>query len=126
VLDISAELANVDPILTEQLLVNLLENAIKHTEPGCAIEVRARRDGASAVIEVADHGPGLPPGPPEQVFTKFWTAGAGGVGLGLAVCRAIALAHQGTIEATTRPQGGTAFRVRFPDDGAPPQVLEVA
>lgn len=126
VLDISAELANVDPILTEQLLVNLLENAIKHTEPGCAIEVRARRDGASAVIEVADHGPGLPPGPPEQVFTKFWTAGARGVGLGLAVCRAIALAHQGTIEATTRPQGGTAFRVRFPDDGAPPQVLEVA
>jgi two-component system sensor histidine kinase KdpD len=127
-LDISAELANVDPILTEQLLVNLLDNAVKHTEPGSAIEVRARREGASAVIEVADHGPGLPPGPSDQVFGKFWTARAGGVGLGLAVCRAIALAHNGTIDATSRPGGGTAFRVQFPDDGAPPQVgdLEVA
>jgi two-component system sensor histidine kinase KdpD len=127
-LDISAELANVDPILTEQLLVNLLDNAVKHTEPGCAIEVRARRDGASAVIEVADHGPGLPPGPPDQVFGKFWTARAGGVGLGLAVSRAIALAHDGTIEAAARPGGGTTFRVRFPDDGAPPQLgdLDVA
>jgi two-component system sensor histidine kinase KdpD len=131
---ITDELANVDPILTEQLLVNLLDNAVKHTEPGCAIEVRANRDGASSIIEVSDRGPGLPPGPPEQVFAKFFrgrTAGAGGVGLGLAVCRAIALAHGGTIEALPRDGGGTTFRARFPDDGAPPRLdaepeLEVA
>jgi two-component system sensor histidine kinase KdpD len=133
-LKITDELANVDPILTEQLLVNLLDNAVKHTQPGCAIEVSARRDGPSAVIEVADRGPGLPPGSPDQVFTKFFrgrTAGAGGIGLGLAVCRAIALAHGGSIDAVSRSGGGTIFRVRIPDDGSPPQLgaeseLEVA
>ncbi len=133
-LQITDELANIDPILAEQLLVNLLDNAVKHTEPGCAIEVHARREGASAVIEVSDRGPGLPPGPPDQVFAKFFrgrTAGAGGIGLGLAVCRAIAAAHGGTIEAVRREGGGTTFRATFPDDGAPPALattpeLEVA
>jgi len=124
-LDIADELAHVDPILTGQLLVNLVDNAAKHTQSGCAIEVRARRDGTAALIEVSDAGPGLPPGPAEQVFEKFFRghdATAHGVGLGLAVCRAIALAHGGRIEASPRTSGGTSFRVWFPDAGTPPQI----
>jgi two-component system sensor histidine kinase KdpD len=124
-LDVSDEIAHIDPSLTEQLLVNLVENAAKHTPAGCAIEVRARRDGAAALIEVSDHGPGLPPGPADQVFEKFFRgrgANSGGVGLGLTVCRAIAVAHGGRIEAATRDGGGARFRVWFPDDGAPPRL----
>jgi two-component system sensor histidine kinase KdpD len=120
-IDVAEELAHVDPILTEQLLVNLVDNAIKYT-PG-AIEVRAHREPKAAVIEISDHGPGLPPGPPDQVFEKFFrgdTATGHGSGLGLAVCRGVATAHGGTIEAERRVGGGAAFRVTFPDDGAPP------
>jgi two-component system sensor histidine kinase KdpD len=124
-LEVADELAHVDPLLTEQLLVNLVENATKHTPPGSAIEVRAHREGAAALIEISDYGPGLPDGPPDQVFEKFFRgrgAKAGGVGLGLTVCRAIAVAHGGRIEAGARDGGGAVFRVWFPDDGAPPQL----
>jgi two-component system sensor histidine kinase KdpD len=123
-LDVADELAHVDPILTSQLLVNLVENATKHTPSGCTITVRAHREPKAAVLEVSDRGPGLPEGPAEQVFVKFFQqrrSKAGGVGLGLAVCRAIALAHGGRIEASRQPEGtGSVFRVWFPDDGNPP------
>jgi len=118
-------LAHIDPILVEQLLTNLIENAAKHTPAGTAIEVRGSRDANGAILEVADRGPGLPPGPPRQVFDKFFRgahAAAGGVGLGLAVCRGIAVAHHGTIDALPREGGGAVFRVVFPDDGAPPKL----
>lgn len=117
------ESAFVDPILFEQLLINLLENAAKHTPPGVAIEIRAQRGARSTVLEVVDKGPGLP-GPAERVFDKFYRgpgAAVGGVGLGLAVCRAIAAAHGGKIQAVSR-EGGALFRVWFPDDGAPPRL----
>ena len=126
-LDVADQLAHVDPLLTEQLLVNLVENAAKHTAAGCAIRVSARRDGNAALIEVSDFGPGLPAGPAEQVFEKFFRGKgvkAGGVGLGLTVCRAIAIAHKGRIEAAAGPSGGAVFRVWFPDDGAPPQLAD--
>jgi two-component system sensor histidine kinase KdpD len=120
-------LAHVDAILVEQLLINLLDNAAKHTPAGTAIEVAASRDTTGATLEIRDRGPGLPAGPPRQVFDKFFRgehARAGGVGLGLAVCRGIALAHQGTIDAVRRDGGGATFRVWFPDDGHPPDVSE--
>lgn len=105
----------VDPVLFEQLLLNLLENAAKHTPAGTPIDVRAFRDGSDVVIDVSDRGPGLPPGDPARLFEKF-TRGAGtrtaGAGLGLAVCRGIALAHGGHIEARPRDGGGATFRVR--------------
>jgi K+-sensing histidine kinase KdpD len=123
-LDVTDGMAYVDPILTEQLLVNLLDNAIKHTPAGSALEIVARRDTNAAVIEIRDQGPGLPTGPADQVFEKFYRGHvkATGVGLGLAVCRAIAVAHGGSIEATAGSEGGAIFRVWFPDDGAPPQL----
>jgi two-component system sensor histidine kinase KdpD len=127
VLEVTEDSAHVDPLLTEQLLVNLVENATKHTPPGSTIEVRARRDGAAALIEISDHGPGLPAGPPDQVFEKFFRGRgvkAGGVGLGLTVCRAIAIAHGGRIEASARDGGGATFRVWFPDDGEPPKLVD--
>jgi two-component system sensor histidine kinase KdpD len=126
---VTDELAHVDPILFEQLLVNLVDNAAKHTPSGSPIEVRASRAAKAAIVEVLDRGPGLPPGPADQVFEKFFRAGGkrdGGVGLGLAVCRAVALAHGGSIEAVQRPGGGGCFRVRLPDRGTPPELHELA
>ncbi|HUS33208.1 MAG TPA: DUF4118 domain-containing protein [Kofleriaceae bacterium] len=126
-LAISDEQAHVDPILCEQLLINLIENATKHTPDGTPIDVRVRRESRAAIIEVGDRGPGLPEGRVEQVFEKWFrgsTTRVGGVGLGLAVCRAIVVAHDGVIEAVRRDGGGALFRVTFPDDGAPPQLQD--
>jgi two-component system, OmpR family, sensor histidine kinase KdpD len=106
--------ARVEPVLFEQLLINLIENAVKHTPAGTPIQIHGRPDGNDIVIEVSDRGPGLPPGPPERLFEKF-VRGPGlrtaGAGLGLAVCRGIALAHGGRIEAEQREGGGATFRV---------------
>jgi two-component system sensor histidine kinase KdpD len=106
--------ARVEPVLFEQLLINLVENAVKHTPAGTPIQICGRAEGTDVVIEVSDRGPGLPSGPPERLFEKF-VRGPGlrtnGVGLGLAVCRGIALAHGGRIEAEQREGGGATFRV---------------
>jgi two-component system sensor histidine kinase KdpD len=122
-IDVPAELGvTVDPVLVEQLLGNLVDNAAKHTPAGSPIAISARRDGAGTTIEIADRGPGLPAGPSDQLFAKFYrgpgvrTAGAG---LGLAVCRGIAIAHGGSITATARDGGGASFRVWLPGAEAP-------
>ncbi len=117
-LDVDPEAcAYVDAILFEQLLLNLLENAAKHTAPGTLIEIAGRLDGRDVVLEVSDRGVGLPPGPTDRLFEKFYRGpgvrGAG-AGLGLAVCRGIAIAHGGRIEAEHRQEGGATFRVRLP------------
>lgn len=107
----------LDEVLFEHLMLNLLENAAKYTPPGSAIDVSARVEGANMVVEVADRGAGIPAGQEERIFDKFVRAGAGregGFGLGLAICRAIASAHGGTIIASNRPQGGAIFRVALP------------
>lgn len=111
-------LAHIDPILGELLLVNLLDNAAKHTPAGTPIDLSARREGTTAIIEVADRGPGIPAGSERLVFERFFRAAPGtaaGVGLGLAVCRGITVAHGGTIQALPREGGGTVFRVTLPD-----------
>jgi K+-sensing histidine kinase KdpD len=124
-------LAHVDPILGELLLVNLLDNAAKYTPTGTPLELTARREENGAVIELADRGPGLPEGTERLVFERFFRAapqGTAGVGLGLAVCRGIVEAHEGTIEARAREGGGAVFRVTLPDAEPPPQLqaLEAA
>jgi len=119
---VPAELAvPVDPVLFEQALLNLIENAIKHGTP--PIEISARAAGEHVELEVADHGAGLPEGSEAKVFDKFFRASkAPGVGLGLAVVRGIVEAHGGTISAENRAGGGACFRIVLPAAAEPPAV----
>lgn len=126
-IDTSVPLVRADPVLLEQLVVNLLDNASRHTPAGTNIRIAARRGYDEVEITVSDDGPGLPPGvEPDQLFEKFQrgrTEGAqGGVGLGLAICRAIARAHGGEIRAERIPAGGALFVVTLPLTGQPPEV----
>jgi len=118
-------LVPVDPVLFEQVFVNLIENAVKYTPAGSPIEIGALVADSTLQIEVADHGPGIAPGEEERIFEKFHRgahASGGGVGLGLPICRGIVQAHGGTIVAGSRTGGGTAFRISLPLTEAPPTV----
>jgi len=113
----------VDPVLFEQVLINLLENAARHTPAGTAIAIAARADEERSTIEIADCGPGIPEGSSERIFGKFQRghdAAAGGVGLGLAICRGIVEAHGGTIRAGNREGGGAVFTVTLPREKTTP------
>ncbi|MFC5549364.1 two-component system sensor histidine kinase KdpD [Massilia aerilata] len=121
-------LVQYDAVLLERVLCNLLENAGKYTPPGATITVSAARRGAWLEMAVTDNGPGLPPGQEEAVFEKFMRgereSAKPGVGLGLAICRAIVGAHGGTIHASNRPGGGAAFVFALPL-GTPPAMPEL-
>ncbi len=114
-LDVAPDLALwIDPVLFEQVLINLVENALKHG--GAPLAIAARRSGDRVELDVADRGPGLPPDA-TRLFDKFVrasTATAPGVGLGLAVVRAIVTAHGGEVAALANPGGGALFRVTLP------------
>jgi two-component system sensor histidine kinase KdpD len=115
--------AYLDPVLFEQVLINLFDNIIKHGGPGCPIEITSRIEDGVLGIQVADRGPGLPVGTEQQVFEKFFRgphAQAGGAGLGLSICRGIVSAHGGTISAENRPEGGALFRITLSRQSAPP------
>ncbi|MFI5345229.1 MAG: DUF4118 domain-containing protein [Elusimicrobiota bacterium] len=112
-------LVPLDAVLLQQVFVNLIENALLHAPGAGSIDISARREGAVIAVEVADRGPGLPPGDLTKVFDKFYRGNAGGgAGLGLAICRAIVEAHGGRIEALNRDGGGASFRFRLPLEGA--------
>lgn len=124
-IDLPADLPLIlaDASLLEHLFLNLLENAVKHTPEGVAIEVSARRDRDFLVAEVRDEGKGFDVEDESRIFEKFFRgrdAGSDGAGLGLAICKAIAVAHGGQIEAANRPSGGALIRVRLPIGGTPP------
>jgi two-component system sensor histidine kinase KdpD len=107
----------VDPLLIEQLLINLLDNAARYTPPGSPIEIRAAVREGRLELEVADRGAGLPPGEESRVFEKFYRgphAVRTGAGLGLAICRAIAAVHRGVLIAENREGGGALFRLALP------------
>jgi two-component system sensor histidine kinase KdpD len=121
-------LAPFDAALLEQVLINLLANAQRHA-PGRDIDLRAWAETGWLHLEVADRGPGIPSAFRERVFDTFFRlpeAGEGGVGLGLAICRAVMQAHGGTIRAEERPGGGSAFHLALPLDGPPPAPPEGA
>jgi two-component system sensor histidine kinase KdpD len=112
-----------DASLVEQALGNLLENAAKHTPAGTVVRVRAQVRGGDIVVSVEDYG-GTPPGVDvERMFRKFHEgavdAGAGGMGLGLAICRAIVRLHGGRAWAESLAPGGMAFSFSLPLDEAP-------
>jgi len=109
-----------DPDRLNQVLSNLIENALRFTPEGGRIEVRAERAGDAAVVRVADTGPGIPEGDLERVFDRFYTVdrsrarSRGGTGLGLAIAKEIVRAHGGHIRAERRPEGGTLLSFSLP------------
>jgi two-component system sensor histidine kinase KdpD len=121
-------LLRFDGFLMEQVLINLLENASRYTPSGSEIEISAVAKDKCAEICVADNGAGLPPGSEERVFDKFFRGvvtspdGRRGVGLGLAICRAIVEAHGGKISAANRSEGGAVFAISLPCTETPPRV----
>jgi two-component system sensor histidine kinase KdpD len=123
-------LLSVDSVLLEQVFVNLLENASRYTAPGTAIDISAVIVGKTAEIRVADSGPGVVAGSESQIFEKFFRGSTGapdgrrGVGLGLAICRAIVEAHGGQISVANRHAGGAEFRIVLPCDEPPPRIRD--
>lgn len=116
-------LVAIDDVLIEQVLLNLLDNAVKHTPPDSAIRIIATATDRKVTVEIADHGPGLRAGEEDRVFEKFYQAGPRtrqGAGLGLAICRGIVEAHGGRIWAHNLPEGGVAFLFTLPLTAAPP------
>jgi len=116
-------LVAADPLLLEQLIINLVENALKYTPPESPIEIEAAAREGRLELVVADRGPGLARGEETRVFEKFFRGahrGMPGVGLGLAICRAIAEAHGGSLEAENRAGGGALFRLVLPLDAEAP------
>ena len=107
----------VDGVLLEQVVINLVENAVKYAPPGSAIDMSASASDREVVVEVADRGPGIPVGEETRIFDKFYRgkfAREGGVGLGLTICRGIVEAHGGRIWAENRRGGGAVFRFAIP------------
>jgi two-component system sensor histidine kinase KdpD len=119
-------LVRVDASLIEQALGNLLENAARHTPPRTLIRLRGQRRGSELVVSVEDFGPGLAEADLKRLFEKFHHGKAGGVGLGLAICRAIVQLHEGKIWAEPLPGGGSAFRFTLPLEEPPAVPVEVS
>jgi two-component system sensor histidine kinase KdpD len=118
-------LVPIDDVLVEQVLVNLLDNAIKYTPPESPIRIMATSTDEAVTVEIADRGPGLPRGEEDRVFEKFYRAQPDrgrGSGLGLAICQGIVKAHGGRIWAQNLPEGGVAFLFTLPRVGTPPAV----
>ncbi|MGZ7042446.1 MAG: sensor histidine kinase, partial [Thermoanaerobaculia bacterium] len=103
-----------------QLLDNMISNAVKFTPHGGTVSVRTSRSNGSAVLEVQDTGMGVPDGDQEHLFDRFFRTQAAeenaiqGSGLGLAISQAIAQAHGGLIEVSSKENAGTTFRLVFP------------
>jgi two-component system sensor histidine kinase KdpD len=101
-----------------QVLVNLLDNALKYSTVDSGIELTARIKGDMLEVAVADHGPGIPEEDLQSVFDKFYRVhrpeGVSGTGLGLAICKGIVEAHGGLIRAENREGGGAKFTVALP------------
>lgn len=118
----------VDDLLFEQVFVNLLENAARHTPSGTQVTIRGTREGKTIRISVLDDGPGIPAGAGHRIFDKFFRAepeseSGRGSGLGLAICRAIVQVHGGTIAAADRAGGGAEFVIRLPLRDDTPEVV---
>jgi two-component system sensor histidine kinase KdpD len=122
-------MVRLDPVLFEQVLFNLLDNAAKYAPAGTAISIEGRRDGNSVSLRVLDEGPGIPQSELERIFDKFYRvrkadSQRAGTGLGLAICRGFVEAMGGTIEAGNRAGGrGAVFTITLPvPDTARPEA----
>ena len=114
--------AQINPPLLEQALVNLVDNAVKFSEPGRVVQVEAQREGPQVIIRVRDQGPGIPPEHLPRIFERFYRVDAGrsrkigGSGLGLAIVKHIALAHGGRVTVTSSPGKETVFSLQVQAD----------
>jgi len=109
----------VNPIRMRQMLDNLLGNAIKYTQPGGKIDVKAEVQNDQVILSISDNGPGIPPADQPHIFEKFFRAsnvpkGVGGTGLGLSIVKSIVENHQGRIWVESLPGHGTSFTVVLP------------
>ena len=110
-----------DPNELHRLVLNLLENGVRHTPPGTEVDVSITAREGAAILEVSDDGPGLPDGAGDQIFGRF-VRGNGpadlstdsGTGLGLAIVMAVAVSHGGTVDAGRSEAGGAKFTVTLP------------
>ena len=113
----------MDGLLFEQVLVNVLENAAKHTPEGSPVDVIVRSDEREVLVEILDRGGGIAPAEVDRVFDAYrrvaTSRDSGGTGLGLALCRAIVRAHGGRIWVLNREGGGAVFRIALPRVDAP-------
>ena len=104
----------------KRALANLLDNAFRHSPPGAPVRITAARRNGSAVLSVADRGPGLTAEEQEHVFERFWRSDSarsresGGVGLGLAIVRRIAESHGGAVAVVSEPGDGSTFEILLP------------
>jgi two-component system, OmpR family, sensor histidine kinase BaeS len=113
-----------DPGRLHQLFDNLLDNALKYTDPGGELSVRLRRHGDLATVEFADSAPGVAPHDLEKLFDRLYRVDSsrnralGGAGLGLAICKSIVEAHEGSISALPSPKGGILISIELPLTGS--------
>ncbi len=113
-------LANMDARLIMQVIINLVDNAIKHTPKGSSIEISAEKKDEMVEVSVSDDGNGIPPESMGKLFDMFFTLNSGisdshrGLGLGLALCKSIVSAHGGTITAKNRKPHGSVFVFTLP------------
>ena len=122
-------LVRCDAVLFSQMLENLIDNALKYSNPPAPVELIVRRQSGHIVFAVRDSGPGVEPAWREKIFDVFqrgdWRAGSTnsaaqrGAGVGLAVCRAITLAHGGALKLRQRGHGGSSFECWLPEEDAP-------
>jgi len=122
-------LGRIDPPRLQQVLRNVLANALRFAPAGSAVEVSLMSQDGLVLTQVRDHGPGVPKDEVESIFEPFVQSsrtkdGSGGTGLGLAICRQIMQAHGGFIVADNHRQGGAVFRFGLPLAAAPHKTLE--
>jgi nitrogen fixation/metabolism regulation signal transduction histidine kinase len=111
----------IDPMMLKRCVDNLVRNAVQavrgaRPETGGRVILAARREGAVAVLEVRDDGPGVPEADRGRVFDPYFTSKAEGTGLGLAIVKKVVLEHEGEVRCESAPEGGAAFRIRLPLD----------
>jgi two-component system sensor histidine kinase KdpD len=119
-------MVHADAVMIEQVLINLLENALRYTPAGSDLEIEVEMGVSAVEIALVDHGPGIPQGMESRLFEKFYQArheaAQSGVGLGLAICRAIVEVHGGRIHARNGADGGAVFSFSLPLDQPPPAM----
>jgi len=114
--DVNAVL--VDFVLMAQALSGLIQNALTHTPPGTPVELAVTRRAAEILFTVSDEGPGVPPEELPRLFEPFFRgsrAAAGGIGLGLSICRGIVEAHGGRVSASINAKGGLTVSIALPE-----------